>query len=148
MLLPSVGMLYTSVTENSHPTGLTMFPIRREYQLSTYKQSWGRMASGLIKWLSDVIKVSSFSHIFVGLFVFAVQLEVSAFVLRFVPSGSEATSCSRWRHCMLIQNIPAEGPLFQKSPSRLSVLFQWGELHHVPLIKPITGTEYGTTWLI
>lgn len=63
----------------------------------------------MIKCLNDIIKVSGFSHIFVGLFVFAVHLEVSVFVLRFVPSGSEATSSSNWRHCMLIQNIPAEG---------------------------------------
>ena len=39
MLLPSVVMLYTAVTENSHLTGLTMTPIRREQQLSMYKQS-------------------------------------------------------------------------------------------------------------
>lgn len=102
------------------------------------------MASGLIKWLNDVIKVSGFSHIFVGLFVFAVQLEVSAFVLRFVPSGSEATSCSRWRHCMLVQNIPAEGLFlisFSEVPQQtfciVSVI--------VSVVKLITGTEYGTT---
>ena len=98
------------------------------------------MASGLIKWLNDVIKVSSFSHIFVGLFVFAVQLEVSAFVLRFVPSGSEATSCSRWRHCMLIQNNPAEGLFrisFSEVPQQTFCI--------VSVVKLITGTEYGTT---
>ena len=53
----------------------------------------------MIKWLNDVIKVSGFFHIFVGLFVFAVHLVALAFVPAeglFLISFSEVpqqTSC-------------------------------------------------------
>ena len=85
---------------------------------------------------------------FVGLFVFAMHPQVLAFVLRFVPNGSNTTNYGSWRHRVLIQNIPAEGLFlvsFSESPSRLPVLFHWPELHHVPIFKPITGRDHGIT---